>query len=209
MMKSVKTFRWLLFLFLISLFITCDEKINSPEEEINSPEEEISMITPFKDISDMSAVNDGFSSTAEAPWGFVHNGIDFFPDGNLKPFQAVSSGRVEDVKLWQNDKTLNWQVNIRIKYNNTFSVEYAFEPMSQNESDGQTQLENIYVTSGQNLSQGEIIGKLFVVADAAHVHFGLYKDGNAICPEPYFTPEAREAILTLLHNVFPGANMCY
>lgn len=73
------------------------------------------MLTPFRDISDMAAVHEGFSSTAEAPWGFVHNGIDFSPDENLKPFQSVSSGRVEEVKLWQNDKSLNWQVNVRIR----------------------------------------------------------------------------------------------
>lgn len=88
-------------------------------------------------------------------------------------------------------------------------LEYGFEPFSQNETDGRVQLDNIFVTSGQTLSQGDLIGKLYVVGDGAHVHFGLYKDGKTICPEPYFTPEAREAILTLLHNALPGANMCY
>ena len=157
----------------------------------------------------MASINEAFSSTASAPWGFAHDGIDFFPNGNLKPFQAVSSGVVEFVELKQNNISLNWQVNVRIKYDSTYSVEYAFEPFSAVQSDGDTQRANILVSAGQNVTQGDIIGNIYTVDGAAHVHFGLYKNGVAICPEPYFTLEAGISILNLLHVGFPNANMCY
>lgn len=177
--------------------------------ELNVIEGQISMTTPYVNSTDIASINEAFSSTACAPWGFAHNGIDFFPNGNLKPFQAVSSGVIEDVQLWQNDISLNWQVNVRIKYNDTYSVEYAFEPFSTIQSDGDTQLANILVSAGQNVSQGDIIGNLYTVGGGAHVHFGLIKDGIAICPEPYFTIDARDSILNLIHIVWPDANMCY
>lgn len=171
---------------------------------------DISMITPYKNFSDMASINEAFSSTAGAassPWGFAHDGIDFFPNGDLKPFQAVSSGVVEIVNLWQNGS--NWQVNVRIKHNSTYSVEYSFEPFSTLQPEGNTQLANILVSVGQNVTQGYVIGNLHTVGGAAHVHFGLYKSGVAICPEPYFTPDARTSILNLLHVVWQNANMCY
>jgi hypothetical protein len=172
-------------------------------------EGDISMITPYVNESDMGPIYEAFSSDASVPWGFEHNGIDFFPKGNLKPFQAVSSGVVVNVMLWENDKSSHWQVNVIIEYNSTYAVEYAFEPMTKNQADGETQLANISVSVGQVVSQGDIIGYLYTAGELPHVHFSLYKNASSICPEPYFTPDARESILNLLYLVWPDANMCY
>lgn len=202
----------LLFLFAIAAASSCGGGGRGGDGETaggGATDGDISMITPYKNSSDMASINEAFSSTASAPWGFAHDGIDFFPNGNLKPFQAVSSGVVEVVQLMQNNITSNWQVNVRIRYNSTYYVEYSFEPFSTVQSDGNTQLANILISVGQNVAQGDIIGNLYTVGSAAHVHFGLYKNGAAICPEPYFTPEARTSILNLLYVVWPGANMCY
>jgi len=109
---------------------------------------DISMITPYKSSSDIANIGEAFSSTYSAPWGFAHSGINFFPNGNLKPFQAVSSGSVDLVELSQNDLTSNWQVNIHITYNDTYSIDYVFEPMSKIQSDGNTQRANILVSTG-------------------------------------------------------------
>ena len=168
-----------------------------------------SMITPYKNASDIASINEAFSASANAPWGFAHNGIDFFPTGDIKPFQAVFSGVVTKVKLWQNDKTSNWQVNVTLEFNSSFSAEYFFESFSQNMADGQTQLSNILVSVGQSVSQGDIIGKLYTAGSGSHVHFGLMKDGDAINPEPYFTQDAKNSILEILHRTYPGANMGY
>lgn len=170
---------------------------------------DISMITPYVNQSDMASVNEAFSSDDSAPWGFTHDGVDFFPIGNLKPFQAVCSGVVDKVELWQNNISSNWQVNVRIICNSTYSVEYGFEPMTTVQSDGETQIANILVSEGQTVTQGDLIGYLFTSGEGSHVHFGFFRNWDAICPEPYFTQEARDSILDLIRIVWPGANMCY
>ncbi len=167
------------------------------------------MSTPYVNSSDMEPINEAYSATSSAPWGFAHDGIDFAPTGDLKPFQAVFPGTIESIRLWANDKTGNWQVNVRIIYNSTYSAEYAFEPMTTSQTDGQTQLSNILVSKGQSLAQGQVIGALFASGENAHVHFGFFRGGAVFCPGPYFTQEAKDSILALLRILFPGASMCY
>lgn len=189
------------------------------------------LVTPYVNESDMASVPEGFNSDGSmSPWGFVHDGIDFLPRGNLKPFRATCSGVVDFVYLLQNNVTSNWQVNLMIECNpyvpnpggyfTSPSVEYVFEPMSNLQTIGQTQLDNIIVAKGQAVSQGDVIGYLHTAGQGAHVHFGLIPFGSSswsaygvpripICPEPHFSPEAKNSILNLLHVVWPGANMCY
>ena len=169
----------------------------------------ISMITPYVNSSDTAFINEAFSSDATAPWGFMHNGIDFFTTANLKPFWSASSGIVEEVRLWQNDISLNWQVNVTIRCDSSYSLVYVFEPMSGFAADGQAQLNNISVVEGQVLSKGDSIGNLFIAGSGTHVHFGFSKNYTAICPEPYFTSGARTSILNLIHKDHPTWNMCY
>jgi len=169
----------------------------------------ISMITPYKNSTDMESIPEAFSSSASAPWLFEHNGIDIMPNGNLKPFQAVCSGVVNRLALWGN-ATSDWHVEVGIKYNDTYTVLYLFETgPGATRSDAEAQLADILVSAGQNVSQGDIIGYLHMVGNPFFIHFGLVKDGVWICPEPYFTSEARDSILRLLHVLRPGANMCY
>jgi hypothetical protein len=172
------------------------------------------MITPFVKMSDMGPIREAYSEDESAPWGFVHQGIDFFPTQNLVPFQAASSGIVQVVDLWQLETTGNWQVNLLLKYNSTFSLSYAFEPMTGNPADGQTQAEHIWVTEGQEVSQGDTLGLLYAAGNGAHVDFGLLMNDpdsglQAVCPEPYFTQSARDSILTLIQRAWSGAEMCY
>jgi len=170
---------------------------------------EISMISPYVNKSDMASINEAYSSNANAPWGFEHKGIDFMPDGNLKPFQSVCSGKVDTIILGQNDFTSNWQVNVRIICNSTYSVDYIFEPITTVRADGETQLSNILVSEGQTVSPGDIIGFLYTVGEGTHVHFQLNENRVSICPESYFIEEVRAPILDLIHVLWNSANMCY
>lgn len=162
----------------------------------------ISMITPYVNESDIRSIGLFIYGS--------HQGIDFQTTGDLKPFQAVSSGVVKNIQLIQ---TNNWYVELEIEYNSTYSVLYVFEPMTANPADGQTQLANIVVSNGQSVSQGDLIGYLYVPDAQAHVHFGLsrYVSGGGdptTCPEPYFTPEARDSILNLIRIEYPNASIC-
>lgn len=193
-----------------------------------------SLVTPYVNESDMASINEAFSSEGStSPWGFVHNGIDFSPIGNLKPFRAACSGVVDSVQLQQNNVTSNWQVNLLIVCNPyvldpnvggyfpPIAVETIFEPRSTVQADGQTQLNNITVANGQAVTQGDVIGYLHTAGAGAHVHFGTIPFGSmlmsgayqvpriSICPEPHLSLAANTSILNLLHVVWPGAGMCY
>ncbi len=166
---------------------------------------DISMITPYVNESDIRSIGLFFYDS--------HRGIDFQVTGNLIPFQAVFSGVVENIKLIQLESTLNWQVELEIRYNSTYSVLYAFEPMTSVQADGEIQLTNILVSVEQAVSQGDIIGYLYAPNLGAHVHFGLFKyvtggGDPLVCPEPYFTQEARDSILNLIHREYPDTSIC-
>jgi hypothetical protein len=137
---------------------------------------------------------------------------------------------VDSVQLQQNSVTSNWQVNLLIVCNpyvpdpnmggyfSPLAVETIFEPRSTIQTDGQAQLDNITVTMGQAVTQGDVIGSLYTAGEGAHVHFGTLPLGSMLahgvpnmpnCPEPHFAPAAKTSILNLLHAVWPGAGMCY
>lgn len=191
------------------------------------------LVTPYVNETDMTEINPGFSSeNSTSPWGYVHDGIDIYPQGDLKAFQASCSGLVDAVQLQQVSPGSNWQVGVLVQcddyvtdhdtggYFIPFSVEYVFEPMSTLAADGQSQLANISVIEGQAVSQGDIIGYLNLAGEGAQVHFGLVQFGSSafssigvtgipLCPEPHFSIAGKDSILNLLHVAWPGANMCY
>jgi hypothetical protein len=167
-----------------------------------------SMPTPYVNEGDMASINEAFSIDSCAPWGFGHGGIDFFPNGNLKPFRAVADGTIEDITKLHNVPVDKWQVNLNLRIDATYWVGYAFEPMSD-EADADLQLTHIVVSEGQPVSQGDILGYLLTAGPGAHVHFSIYEVWDAICPEPYFTDTARNSILTVLGWTWPYARICY
>ena len=163
----------------------------------------VHLVAPYVNEADMREVNDFFNAHySEEPWGRIHDGLDFDPSGNLRPFQAACAGRVK--KLYKFDD----QVMLLIDCNSTYTVGYNFE--SQAPNTGQAQFDNILVSEGQLVAQGEVIGNLYSAEnpEAAHVHFTLYKNAVPICPEPYFTQTARDSILNLIAVVHQEVIMC-
>ena len=192
------------------------------------------LVTPYVNESDMAGIYAGFSSdNSVSPWGFENDGIDIYPQGDQRPFQASCSGIVDRVQLLQTNPGSNWQVEVLIQCENyvydpqkggyfiPFSVDYIFKPMSNNIADGDSQLMAITVSEGDLVSQGALIGKLYTANNLdAHVHFGVVQYGSSsfsaigvpsipLCPEPHFSQAGKDSILNLLHAVWPNANMCY
>ena len=164
----------------------------------------LSLITPYVNHADMSKVGDFFNAEyiENEPWGWIHDGLDFYPVGNLSPFQAACSGRVHRIF------TFDDQVTLLINCLSNYSIEYNFEAQAPNT--GQIQLENIFVTEGQWVAQGDVIGLLYSAENPefAHVHFTLYDSAVAICPAPYFTPSALLSVQELVAVEHPNNVVC-
>lgn len=190
---------------LLLLLVSCKKK----EDEAPTGTGDISMSLPYLVSSDIQAVFEAYSTGSNAPWGFAHNGIDFTPKRNSVPVRAVAPGKVVELKLWKNNQSVNYQVNVSVQYNSLYTVCYIFEPFSDKESDGKIQLQNISISSGQNISEGQLIGKLYAVGNGAHLHFGLNKEGTATCPESYFNPAAKDSMQNMIHRIHPDWKLCY
>jgi murein DD-endopeptidase MepM/ murein hydrolase activator NlpD len=143
----------------------------------------------------------------DAPWGFYHNGIDFMESTNHQAIQAAADGKV--VRLVERfNAGSRWQVELTIEHG-PYDLQYAFEIFSGNKQDIDTQLADITVKLGQYVHRGQIIGNLHRINEGAHVHFGIAKNNQVVCPEPFFTAQARANVLTMIRKTYPGANMCY
>jgi len=203
--------RWsLLFLFFVFMIsLSCSLIDDVVGNTHNWPVEDIVMITPFVTAPDISSINEAYSTHSNCPWGFEHRGIDFMISSDHIPFRAVCDGVITSVDKFLNTGNGFWQVNVVIKYNNTFEVNYAFEPFSGSESGGNIQFNYILVSEGDHVLQGDLIGYLHYEIPGAHVHFDLYQDDQSICPEGYFSSSAVMEILNILHQTFPNAIMCY
>ena len=111
--------------------------------------------------------------------------------------------------MWKNDISLKWQVNVRIRFNSTYTLEYIFETFSANQADGQGQLSYLNISVGKTLLSGDPIGQLFTAGAGSHLHLMLWKDGTATFPDGYFSQEARSSVLNLIHLTYPNCALCY
>ncbi len=143
----------------------------------------------------------------DAPWGFYHNGIDFLEYTNHQPIQAAADGKVVRL-VEQFNAGSKWQIELTIKHG-PYDLQYAFEIFSSSKQDIDAQFADITVKLGQYVHRGQIIGNLHRINEGAHVHFGIAKNNQVACPEPFFTAQARADVLTMIRKTYPGANMCY
>ena len=181
--------------------LKADTSVGANFARIETPPPDL--VTPYVNESDMRDINDYFNAQYDMlPWGRIHDGLDIDPNGNLRPYQSVCAGRVRKIYVFDN------QVTLIIDCDETYSVDYNFETQAPNT--GQIQLDNILVSEGQEVAQGQVIGYLYSAEnpDRAHVHFTLYQDAVPICPEPFFTPAARASILNLLAVVHSDGLIC-
>lgn len=171
----------------------------------------VSMKAPFKKRGDMSEIREAFSSpqgAGESPWGFNHDGIDFFTKEDMAPFVAVFPGRVAFVQTI--DQPPGSAVNVLIEFDNVFSAEYGFEPQSLGNAPLQTQLGFIRVAAGDQVKRGQIVGYLHRPNEDSHVHFGLHENFIQICPEPFFKKNAVRQIMKILRKSWgKDVQMCY
>ena len=64
------------------------------------------------------------------------------------------------------------------------------------------------IEEGDWVAKGDTLGEFLMAGISAHIHFAVY-DGEATCPEPFFSDEAYIEIMSLVHSYQPTWNLCY
>ena len=170
----------------------------------------LNMIAPYFNESDIRSIGP-YGNTENSPWGFKHVGIDFMSASNLIPIRAVADGTIEMLKTSKENEQQGWHTELCLNHN-PFLICYNFETFSSNEAVEQKQKNNIFVKNGDKVKQGDLIGKLVRGGDGAHLDLGVLQtgaNGQRICPEDYFTEDAKASILRLIHKDHPDWKMCY
>lgn len=210
----LKSFMFILFISILDCSSgeknPVGEKHISDDKEIVVPDTTSPMLlTPYKNQSEMASINEAYSENPNCPWKFKHQGIDFFPKQDMATFQAVTGGEITYAERFYNEVSKKWQVNVELRINAMYVAHYAFEPAVSTTSEADTQMANIFVKKGDRVSPGQDLGRLLVRGEGAHVDFSFFKNNIPVCPEPYFTQQARDSILVILHRHYPEASLCY
>ncbi|RDE12886.1 MAG: hypothetical protein C4K47_07090 [Candidatus Thorarchaeota archaeon] len=160
--------------------------------------------------SDLYGYYEGYSETADCPWGFIHNGIDYVFYNN-SPVIAAAPGYVEDVSWRENpNTTLNmYNIYVAIRFNATILVRYGFEPFTHVVGDQYRQLSMLTVEEGDWVQKGDLIGHFLRIEDSAHIHFGVQKGNDWLDPEPFFGASDLAEILGLIEIYHPGWELSY
>ncbi len=109
--------------------------------------------------SDIYRWAEGYSTTDTAPWGFEHQGLDYFFNNNSVVI-AAAPGRVEFIQKRDKgeDNPNRYRVMVKIRFNYRTLVHYNFEMWTQNEDDIQNQINMLSVKVGDWVEIGQEIG---------------------------------------------------
>ncbi len=164
----------------------------------------------YQNQSDIYAFNEGYSESDNCPWGFVHNGIDYFFN-NGSPVIAAAPGQVESITWTDNGEGASnrFYITVLIRFNATTIIHYNFEPFTQNAADKDTQLNMLGVSAGDWVAKGDKIATFLHVNGGAHIHFGVIQDGQWQCPRPYFSDADYTELMDLVHSYHPTWDLCY
>ncbi|MFA6295929.1 MAG: hypothetical protein WC663_01100 [Patescibacteria group bacterium] len=193
--------------YLRVTYLYNDKKIKSKKKTVTifMP---FSLVTPYVNESQIFSVPEAYSLSPNAPWGFVHPGVDFMIDATLIPFQAVTDGYITNYTAAKESGQMGWHVGFGIEHLD-YTPAYNFETFSQDDAIGQMQIANVFVQDGQFVKQGDLIGNLVYGGESAHVDFGVGYGGSRVCPESYFTSDAQASIMRLITKDHPTWPMCY
>ena len=142
----------------------------------------------YENRSDNYAFNEGYSETTSCPWGFIHNGLDYFFLNNSKVI-AATPGKVEEIRWRDYGEGVEnrYHISIQIRFNKTITLGYNFEPWTQNSADKDKQLAMFLVEEGDWVEIGQEIARFLYVHESAHIHFDISFKGDQTCPKPFFS----------------------
>ncbi len=120
-----------------------------------------------------------------------HNGIDFIINASIVNIIAPCNMTCIEKILVYLENADHWAVRTTYSINKDYQLLVGFESFARNESFGNYQLDSIVVNVNQNITQGELLGQLLMHEPSAHIHYGLYKKIDAVCPYQYFSTDAK------------------
>ena len=162
----------------------------------------------YTDQADILGWNGGYSESDSCPWGAVHNGLDF-GFKNESVVIAAAPGFVEEISWTDTGPADNvYMIHVSIRFNETIQIGYVFEPWTTNSSGVDRQIEMLDIEEGDWVAKGDTLGEFLKLGVSAHIHFAVY-DGEATCPQPFFSDEAYIEIMSLVHSYQPTWNLCY
>ncbi|MEE9409424.1 MAG: M23 family metallopeptidase [Candidatus Heimdallarchaeota archaeon] len=162
----------------------------------------------YENRSDIYAFNEGYSESNACPWGFEHNGIDYFLVNNSKVL-AAAPGRVIESSWREYDSENRYHIGINIQYNRSLFVSYNFEPWTQIEADKDKQILMLKVQEGDWVEQGQEIARFLYVNEGAHIHFDVIEKNERTCPRKYFSPEGYIELIAMIKQFNPDWELCY
>ena len=167
------------------------------------------MGAPFINKSDLTAWNEGYSESDSCPWGFTHNGLDFFFNDSA-PVLAMAPGQVFTIDFVDTGASVNrYHIRINIRFSREIVLNYGFEPWTNNENDARKQLEQLQINVGDWVNIGDKIADFVAYNESAHIHFDIKLNDNQVCPKDYFSDDAYNKTMDLIHFYNPSWEMCY
>ncbi|MCK5265235.1 MAG: hypothetical protein KAR03_06470 [Candidatus Thorarchaeota archaeon] len=161
----------------------------------------------YSNKSDIAMWNDGYSESDSCPWGFIHNGLDYFFFNNSDVI-AAGPGLVENIELGYVANGTVYKVAVHIRFNSTLTIEYGFEGFSTDVAVRAQQAAMIDVEIGDWVAKGDQIGRFNRPTEYDHVHFSVYLN-DAICPRLVMGEDDYNEIMSLIQSFHPTWELCY
>ena len=163
----------------------------------------------YENRSDIYAFNEGYSESDVCPWGFEHNGIDYFLRNNSKviaaaPGQVVNVGWRDNGEEYEN----RFFISMEIRFSKSILIGYNFEPWTQNPEDKDKQLAMFKVQEGDWVEIGQEIAR-FLSVGGGHIHFDVIENNQRTCPKKYFSTEGYNELMEMIHTFNPDWELCY
>ncbi|NMC05059.1 MAG: peptidoglycan DD-metalloendopeptidase family protein [Candidatus Lokiarchaeota archaeon] len=164
----------------------------------------------YSNRSDVLAFNEGFSTVADCPWGFVHPGIDYFLR-NGSCIIAAAPGRVKSINIIDAgaSRENRYRVRVDIQFNMTLLVGYNIESWMNETWQLEAQRGAIIVQPGHWIQKGQVIGTFVRAGDGGHVHFDVIEHASHYCPSKYFGAADLAELLDMVHSFHPDWALCY
>ena len=194
-----------------------DERDDARQNKPETMQEDFSLSCLFTDAGEYKYIHPAYSADEKSgsPWGFKHQGVDLIAAKSGACVLVPADGLVQEVVQYLNPINNQWQVNLHIRYDDRFSYNLFFEPRAHTAEQCALQRAAVLAAENDRVTAGDTLGAILNLSSEetgfgdVTVHFDLWVDGQNVCPEPYFKPEALTAMLSLLYAKYPGGQLCY